>query len=129
MSDKIGKRISHGNADENTPLLDYGSHVSQASRYGRSKGGRDVEGEAPREKKPNTFQRMTRDCKQHALKAGYTVFNPKRWNARVAWERGVKLPMSLMPCVFLGVLLNVLDALSYGISLRSDFLNSLTYCS
>ena len=40
--------------------------------------------------------------------------NPKAWNRQDIWEYGVRGPASLIPPVILGLLLNVLDALSYG---------------
>lgn len=43
--------------------------------------------------------------------------NPKCWDRRVIWKEGVVYPVSLIPSVFLGLLLNVLDALSYGMIL------------
>ena len=43
--------------------------------------------------------------------------NPKRWDRRSIWNDGVVYPISLLPSVFLGLLLNVLDALSYGLIL------------
>ncbi|GES60898.1 sulfate transporter family protein [Aspergillus terreus] len=43
--------------------------------------------------------------------------NPKSWSGRAVWDRGVVYPVSLLPAVFLGLLLNILDALSYGMIL------------
>ncbi|KAL4920254.1 sulfate transporter family-domain-containing protein [Aspergillus aurantiobrunneus] len=42
---------------------------------------------------------------------------PKSWNSRTVWQRGVVHPLSLLPSVLLGLLLNILDALSYGMIL------------
>lgn len=41
------------------------------------------------------------------------VFNPKRWNRASVASGGMAL-LQLWPAVILGLLLNVLDALSYG---------------
>ena len=43
-----------------------------------------------------------------------TATHPKSWNARDFWMYGIRAPASLVPPVILGLLLNVLDALSYG---------------
>ncbi|PLB46723.1 sulfate/bicarbonate/oxalate exchanger SAT-1 [Aspergillus steynii IBT 23096] len=43
--------------------------------------------------------------------------NPKSWDRRTIWQRGIAEPVSLLPSVFLGLLLNILDALSYGMIL------------
>ncbi|KAJ9292595.1 hypothetical protein DTO271G3_8664 [Paecilomyces variotii] len=45
------------------------------------------------------------------------VLNPKSWDRRTIWKEGVVRPVSLLPAVFLGLLLNLLDALSYGMIL------------
>ncbi|KAK2742702.1 hypothetical protein FQN57_005157 [Myotisia sp. PD_48] len=45
------------------------------------------------------------------------ICNPKNWNRGAIVEKGIKLPVSLLPAVFLGLLLNILDALSYGMIL------------
>ena len=46
-----------------------------------------------------------------------TLCSPKAWDKRSIWREGVVYPISLLPSVFLGLLLNVLDALSYGMIL------------
>ncbi|KAJ5905541.1 uncharacterized protein N7473_002457 [Penicillium subrubescens] len=43
--------------------------------------------------------------------------NPKSWDRRAIWKEGVVYPVSLIPAVVLGLLLNILDALSYGMIL------------
>ena len=40
--------------------------------------------------------------------------DPKRWTKKSLWDNVVVTPVMALPAVFLGVLLNVLDALSYG---------------
>lgn len=45
------------------------------------------------------------------------LFNPKSWDRRAIWQEGVVHPVSLIPAVLLGLLLNILDALSYGMIL------------
>lgn len=46
-----------------------------------------------------------------------TLSTPKSWNRRAIWEEAVVYPASLVPAVLLGLLLNILDALSYGMIL------------
>ncbi|CAG7973750.1 unnamed protein product [Penicillium salamii] len=46
-----------------------------------------------------------------------TLANPKSWNGRAIWDQAVAYPASLVPAVLLGLLLNILDALSYGMIL------------
>ncbi|KAK5053925.1 hypothetical protein LTR84_001887 [Exophiala bonariae] len=47
----------------------------------------------------------------------YTVSHPKTWNPKAIYREVVVHPVSLLPAVFLGLLLNILDALSYGMIL------------
>ncbi|KAJ5107911.1 hypothetical protein N7456_004586 [Penicillium angulare] len=65
------------------------------------------------ERPPNAF------AKGMATAAEYSriITNPKAWNRRTIWQEGVVRPVSFLPAVLLGLLLNVLDALSYGMIL------------
>lgn len=42
------------------------------------------------------------------------ISNPKSWNRQAIWRYGFCQPIGYVPAVILGLLLNVLDALSYG---------------
>lgn len=42
------------------------------------------------------------------------VVNPKAWNRKTIWENVVMDPLRCLPAVIVGLLLNILDALSYG---------------
>lgn len=44
----------------------------------------------------------------------HTVASPKSWDKRMIWRKAVVEPAKTAPAVFLGWLLNILDALSYG---------------
>ncbi|EEP80988.1 conserved hypothetical protein [Uncinocarpus reesii 1704] len=46
-----------------------------------------------------------------------TLCNPRKWNRRTIFQKGIVYPASLLPAVLLGLLLNILDALSYGMIL------------
>ncbi|KAJ6017649.1 hypothetical protein N7451_001028 [Penicillium sp. IBT 35674x] len=50
-------------------------------------------------------------------KCSRTMMSPKSWDRRAMWEQGIVHPLSLVPAVLLGLLLNILDALSYGMIL------------
>ncbi|RKF61325.1 Uncharacterized protein C24H6.11c [Erysiphe neolycopersici] len=43
--------------------------------------------------------------------------NPKTWESRTLWENVILPPAKVLPAIVLGLLLNVLDALSYGMIL------------
>ncbi|KAI4273069.1 MAG: hypothetical protein LQ337_004882 [Flavoplaca oasis] len=42
------------------------------------------------------------------------LLHPKSWQGRAVWHQGLLKPASYIPAVILGLLLNILDALSYG---------------
>lgn len=52
-----------------------------------------------------------RSAARHALS---TVTSPKSWTLNGLWEHGCVRPARYVPAVILGLLLNILDALSYG---------------
>ena len=43
-----------------------------------------------------------------------TASHPKTWDRRKIWQNIVSQPASYLPAIGLGLLLNILDALSYG---------------
>ncbi|KAI2614627.1 sulfate transporter family-domain-containing protein [Hypoxylon fragiforme] len=50
----------------------------------------------------------------HSIKG---LANPKTWDRKVVWQRAVVDPVRCLPAVVVGLLLNILDALSYGMIL------------
>ncbi|KAI5839991.1 sulfate transporter family-domain-containing protein [Morchella snyderi] len=62
------------------------------------------------------------------LQAIKSVFHYKTWNREEMWEKGVVKTTKCLPAVFLGLLLNILDGLSYGMilfPLGHDIFNNL----
>lgn len=43
-----------------------------------------------------------------------TLVSPKTWDKRVTWQTTIVKPAGYVPAIILGLLLNILDALSYG---------------
>ncbi|KAL4910677.1 hypothetical protein BDW74DRAFT_164535 [Aspergillus multicolor] len=105
-----------GGAEEEDASTEWTSLLAKThSRPSRSYGGTgDVESQVhiPR-KTPGTISL--------AMSQMSTCFqilsHPKSWDRRAVWQQGVVHPLSLLPSVFLGLLLNILDALSYGMIL------------
>lgn len=58
-----------------------------------------------------------RQCRDHTTGILRTATNPKSWNKQDVWNYGLRQPASFIPSVILGLLLNILDALSYGMIL------------
>lgn len=117
---KIVVGQSEDNIDEQEPLLPRRKPLPQSSltkdaEDHKSHTGRDLEDQKPFRRKRTKFRQLVDEAKQNATEFASVAGSPKRWSRRSVWEQGVKQPISLIPCVFLGLLLNVLDALSYGL--------------
>ena len=64
---------------------------------------------------------IIRQTVDHYMGVGRVVLNPKSWNRQDMWKYAIHQPISLIPSVILGLLLNVLDALSYGKTITRPF--------
>ena len=56
----------------------------------------------------------------------HALLNPKTWNKQLLWENTVLKPAGYVPAILLGLLLNILDALSYGTSIPTCCLGRST---
>ncbi|KAI2014492.1 hypothetical protein LOZ49_001239 [Ophidiomyces ophidiicola] len=99
---------------EDAPLLRQRSK-SQSHRDNYGTSG-DIESSPPL-LPTSTPQWDTKDFKWQSPIHWKHFFNPKKWNRRTIFEKGIAYPASLMPAVILGLILNILDALSYGMIL------------
>ena len=74
----------------------------------------DIEGQQTRRarahQKFNALSEKVRSC-------CHIVSHPKTWSGKAVYQEVVLRPAHLLPAVFLGLLLNILDALSYGMIL------------
>ncbi|EDN96234.1 hypothetical protein SS1G_01159 [Sclerotinia sclerotiorum 1980 UF-70] len=66
---------------------------------------------------PKATECLEIDPENEALPVVETAFNPKRWDKKAIWKNCVMAPVQSLPSVLLGALLNILDALSYGMIL------------
>lgn len=111
-------RGTAGDASETSPLLTTGSRESRGS-YGLGHGSRqgvDLEGQKsqdPRKWLGKTADSI-RDTRGRVVEAAQILSNPKRWDRRALWKNVVVAPVACLPAVVVGLLLNILDALSYG---------------
>ncbi|KAI1764767.1 sulfate transporter family protein [Hypoxylon sp. FL1150] len=60
---------------------------------------------------------MLREGFQRQIRVITGAANPKTWDKRVIWQKAVIDPVHCLPAVVVGLLLNILDALSYGMIL------------
>ncbi|KAJ6047833.1 hypothetical protein N7460_003980 [Penicillium canescens] len=94
---------------EHTSLLSK-SRSKSIQNYG-SAG--DVENQGAFARSPNFLTKGVSSVAKYSR----ALANPKTWDRRILWQEAVVRPASLVPAVLLGLLLNILDALSYGMIL------------
>ena len=111
----VGEGIISQPSERTTLLLKkaaLGFENKGAPVYGSTQ---DVEGQnLPGE----TLCITTRRTVMNTLEEGVTfcrgILSPKSWDKRAVWVHGLREPANYIPSVVLGLLLNILDALSYG---------------
>ena len=102
-------------SNETTPLLGRASSTSLKSYSTQSLAKPvDIEGQRKDHEEPNVFHQAVWRIRQRIANSTRTLTDSKTWRKDVVFQKAIKEPLSLLPCVFLGLLLNVLDALSYG---------------
>lgn len=107
--------------EERTPLLPRERLPSSRKQQYGSAG--ELEGQ-PADQKSSNIAVWDRLSAHHcpsfyaaATRTARTMSNPKSWNLPKIYQTVLVRPASTLPAVFLGLLLNLLDALSYGIIL------------
>ncbi|AEO70263.1 e53fcc84-5b50-47a2-8bad-ddcfac54dccb [Thermothielavioides terrestris] len=115
------RRDTPGDVSEISPLLATTPPESQGG-YGASHGishGSDLEGQKPPTRRSwlasmaDSFRRM----EGWASRIASTIVHPSHWDRHALWEAVFVAPVACLPAVVVGLLLNILDALSYGMIL------------
>ncbi|OTB06653.1 hypothetical protein M426DRAFT_318707 [Hypoxylon sp. CI-4A] len=98
---------------ETTPLL---GRISQRPESPESTTDvEDVEAQKPKAvRRPSVPFGDSIRSKAYAIKG---MANPKTWDKKAIWKSAVVDPVHCLPAVIVGLLLNILDALSYGMIL------------
>jgi SulP family sulfate permease len=111
---------THGESEstnEITPLLGpkaHRSHKSYRSHRCRSPDDlEDLENQKP-QGKAMYIGSLFKEGARTKIRGLAIAMNPKSWNKEAIWENGVMDPIRCLPAVVVGLLLNILDALSYG---------------
>ena len=79
---------------------------------------RDLESqEATQRKTKDGWGANLTQLKVNIHRSFVTVTHAKSWDRQQVWKQGICRPLSFIPAVILGLLLNLLDALSYGMIL------------
>ena len=86
--------------------------LGNKTAYGSIK---DLEGQQLARPEPtNLIKAALQYSREHIARRVRVVSSPKSWDRQDILEYGVRQPASFVPPVILGLLLNILDALSYG---------------
>lgn len=100
---------------ERTPLMSKSAYKT-AQHPDWIHGEQDVESQAVTRK--ISWPKL-RNVAEKGADAVKIVFHPKRWDRRTILK-GAKAPFQYLPAIVLGILLNILDALSYGRFITGD---------
>ena len=94
---------------ERSPLLGRSSSNGQHN-------GPGLEGESPatHDKRSGGLLSRGRQLKSRVGQFVNIAVKPKNWDRKAIWDTTVVAPVSCLPAVCVGLLLNILDALSYG---------------
>jgi sulfate permease, SulP family len=114
-------------SDENTPLISRdGAHADQRNGYDGAvdHGAVDEEGQKPRRQRPWFAAVIARDIEARVGETIKVVMHPRKWDRGAIWRNTVEAPISCLPAVTVGLLLNILDALSYGMPDMSPVLST-----
>lgn len=98
---------------ENTPLLRTKSHAS-SHHENSHRSGNAVDIESQKRLNPRTWL-AERASRMHEF--AKSASRPKEWDGKVLVHTLVLEPVKTLPAVFVGLILNILDALSYGMIL------------
>ncbi|POS81506.1 sulfate transporter family protein [Diaporthe helianthi] len=105
------------NDTENTPLLRNRSHGSSYLQHGNgSAAGIDVESQKPIESRSWLVERAGR-AKTGLRGFAKAACDPRCWDGKAILHTLVVDPVKTLPAVVVGLILNILDALSYGMIL------------
>ena len=99
---------------ENTPLISVRG-ISNPKGSAAHNTTEDLEGQG-REVEPNAngIKGVIWRTKVRGTRLLTWIYHPRSWNRQAIWTYGVHQPVGYVPAVVLGLLLNILDALSYG---------------
>ncbi|KAL1861493.1 hypothetical protein Daus18300_008888 [Diaporthe australafricana] len=112
-----GQDIVPEDDSENTPLLRNRSHASSYLQNGNgSAAGVDIESQKPLEPRSWLAERAGR-AKTSLQGLTKAARDPRCWDGKALLHTLVVDPVKTLPAVVVGLILNILDALSYGMIL------------
>jgi sulfate permease, SulP family len=125
----VAARDTAEDIPETAPLLTITSRQSwqiYGTQNSRSREYVDLEGQKRQHTRSRSWAARMADSlrqkKTKGLKMLRTVRDPKCWDRRALWQNIIVAPVACLPAVVVGLLLNILDALSYGMCCPARFL-------
>lgn len=107
----------HGTSETSSllPKKAMGARPRSRKHYGATNTSSDVEDQRHGlRSRPAQFWHRVSHTAHEAVESCRRVANPKSWDSKAIVQTAVIEPVTSLPAVFLGLLLNVLDGLSYG---------------
>ncbi|MCJ1380495.1 hypothetical protein MMC17_003600 [Xylographa soralifera] len=102
---------------ERSSLL-HSNSILTSQKYQSYTSFRDLESlNQGREGNLAKLQRNFASSRDQSVHIAHVLFSPKTWDGRKVWQVIVLRPIGYIPAIVLGLLLNILDALSYGLIL------------
>lgn len=128
VNGKTDHHAGPGNGATETTSLLASSRAGDRKPYGTTS---DVECQTEQRVKPSKFWQRASETAHEAAEFLQRARNPKTWDRKAIFRAGVVDPVKSLPAVFLGLLLNVLDGLSYGeytLNYLHNLASFLKYC-
>ncbi|PSS03573.1 cyclic nucleotide-binding domain-containing protein [Coniella lustricola] len=110
------EEIAYEHPVETTPLLKSKSHASSFRQNGHGHSA-DADSVDIERQKPIGTLRWFSGRASHLHDLAIMACHPKRWDSQAIMQKFVIEPVKTLPAVFVGLILNILDALSYGMIL------------
>jgi SulP family sulfate permease len=101
---------------ERTPLLRNKAAFRIRNRRAVADHG-DVESLQSTRVRYDHIRQLASHAKDRGMSVVRAIVNPKSWDCKAIWRVGIRQPAGYVPAVILGLLLNILDGLSYGMIL------------
>ncbi|CAD6503828.1 BgTH12-05573 [Blumeria graminis f. sp. triticale] len=106
------------NLSEQTPLLQQDIRKRDQNDPVPINGQQDVEGQYPTHQRHwSKISHLIESSKIEKFQRFRLIGRPKSWDFESSWLKSIQKPAQVLPAVTLGLLLNILDALSYGMIL------------
>ncbi|KAK4193428.1 sulfate transporter family-domain-containing protein [Podospora australis] len=117
----LAHRDTSEELNELTPLIAVRSRESRRSYGVSSLVSRDVDLESQKSRGNKKWFGDTRESVRNTgarvARGARVLASPKQWDRHALWQNVVVAPVACLPAVIVGLLLNILDALSYGMIL------------